>query len=79
MEIKVLGTGCPKCKALHKAVSKAVSELGLEAEISKVEDITDIMSYGVMITPAIVINGKVVSSGKVPPINELQNLITTNK
>ncbi|NQU86884.1 MAG: thioredoxin family protein, partial [Mariniphaga sp.] len=62
MEIKVLGTGCPKCKALEKAIYNSLSELDIEANISKVEDIMQIMQYGVMHTPALVIDGKVVLS-----------------
>ena len=75
MEIKVLGTGCPKCKALAKAVEEAVNESGMEASISKVEDINDIMEYGVMVTPALVVDGKVVASGKVPKKEEIKKLL----
>ena len=60
MEIKVLGTGCPKCKTLEKHTRDAVNELGLDANVSKVEDIMDIMNFGVMTTPALVVDGKVV-------------------
>lgn len=76
MEIKVLGTGCPKCKALEQATQNAVAELGIDAKISKVEDIVDIMNYGVMRTPALVINEKVILSGRVPNASELKELIT---
>lgn len=76
MEIKVLGTGCPKCKTLEKMVQNSVSELGLDAEVGKVEDIMQIMQYGVMHTPALVVNGKVVLSGRVPTEAELKNLLT---
>jgi small redox-active disulfide protein 2 len=79
MEIKVLGTGCPKCKTLEKHAGEAVSELGIEAEIVKEEDILKIMSYGVMRTPGLVINEKVVASGKLLSVNEIKNLITENK
>ncbi len=79
MEIKVLGTGCPKCKALEKTVINSLAELGISADVSKVEDIMKIMEYGVMRTPALVINGKVVLSGYVPDINEIKNLITKNQ
>ena len=75
MEIKVLGTGCPKCKALAKAVEEVVNETGIDATINKVEDINDIMQYGVMVTPALVIDGKVVASGKVPKKDELKKLL----
>ncbi|UCH13256.1 MAG: TM0996/MTH895 family glutaredoxin-like protein [Bacteroidales bacterium] len=79
MEIKVLGTGCPKCKALKKTVTDSLAELDIAADVSKVEDIMKIMEYGVMRTPALVINGKVVLSGYVPDKNEIKNLITKNQ
>jgi small redox-active disulfide protein 2 len=79
MEIKVLGTGCPKCKTLDKNVHEAVAQLGLDAEISKVEDIVEIMKYNVMTTPALVVNGKVVMKGIVPSVLELKTFFTLNK
>lgn len=78
MKIKVLGTGCAKCKRLEKATRNAVTELGINADIEKEEDIIKIMEYGVMHTPALVIDGKVVVSGRVPNEKELKNLITGN-
>lgn len=79
MEIKVLGTGCAKCKTLEKHAGEAVNELGVNAEIIKEEDILKIMSYGVMRTPGLVINEKVVASGKLLSVSEIKNLITENK
>ncbi len=76
MEIKVLGTGCPKCKSLEKATREAVTELGIDANIEKEEDIMKIMQYGVMHTPALVIDGKVVASGRLPNEKELKSLLT---
>jgi small redox-active disulfide protein 2 len=76
MEIKVLGTGCPKCKALEKATREVVAESGIEANITKVEDIMDIMSYGVSSTPALVVDGKVVLKGRMPSNSELKELLT---
>lgn len=76
MEIKVLGTGCPKCKSLEKATREAVTELGIDANIEKVEDIMKIMEYGAMHTPVLVIDGKVVVSGRVPNKKDLKNLLT---
>ncbi|MDD3051538.1 MAG: thioredoxin family protein [Candidatus Cloacimonetes bacterium] len=64
MEIKILGTGCPKCKKLEENARKAVEELNIEANISKVTKLNDIMDYGVMVTPALVVDEKVVSAGK---------------
>ncbi|HAN18573.1 MAG: redox-active disulfide protein 2 [Bacteroidetes bacterium GWC2_33_15] len=78
MEIKVLGTGCPKCKTLEKLTKETVEKLGLDAEVSKVEDIVDIMNYGVMRTPALVINKKVVLSGRIPTEKELTEILTSN-
>jgi small redox-active disulfide protein 2 len=74
MEIKVLGTGCAKCKALENAVREAVTTTGIEAQIMKVEDITEIMKL-TMTTPALVINGKVVVKGRVPAQNELIQIL----
>ena len=78
MEIKVLGTGCSRCKSLEKITRKAVEELNLDATVEKVEDIQKIMEYAVMRTPALVINEKVVISGQVPKMAELKVLITNN-
>ncbi|MCK5170101.1 MAG: TM0996/MTH895 family glutaredoxin-like protein [Bacteroidales bacterium] len=76
MEIKVLGTGCPKCKTLEKITRETAQKLGVDAQVIKVEDIVDIMNYGVMNTPALVINGKVVLSGRLPSEKELTELLT---
>ncbi len=78
MEIKILGTGCPNCKTLEKNVKLAVEELNSDASVSKVEDIVDIMSYGIMRTPGLVINGKVIVSGRVPSMNEIKDFIKSN-
>ncbi len=64
MEIKILGGGCPNCKVLYNNVSSACRELGIDAEIIKVQEYVDIMKYDVMTTPALVINEKVVGLGK---------------
>ena len=76
IQIKVLGTGCPKCNSLEKLTRKAVEESGLEAEIEKVEDIMKIMEYGIMKTPALVINGEVKVSGRLPSEKELKAFLT---
>lgn len=76
LEIKVLGPGCPKCKTLEKATRDAIAETGVTATLIKVEDIVEIMNFGVMTTPALVINGKVVIKGRVPSIDEIKSLIT---
>ncbi|ASB49239.1 thioredoxin family protein [Alkalitalea saponilacus] len=74
-DIKVLGPGCAKCKTLEKATQEAVEELQLNATVSKVEDIMEIMSYNVVSTPAVVVDGKVVVKGRVPSKDELKKLI----
>lgn len=76
MEIKVLGTGCAKCKSLEKVTRKAVDELNLDATVEKVEDIQKIMEYAVMRTPALVINEEVVLSGQLPKVAEVKELLT---
>ncbi len=78
MEIKVLGTGCARCRSLEKITQKAVEELELDATVEKVEDIQKIMEYAVMRTPALVINGKVVMSGQVPKVSQIKDLLTQN-
>jgi small redox-active disulfide protein 2 len=79
MKIEVLGTGCSKCKSLEVLTQQAIGELNLNASIEKVEDIQKIMEYGVMRTPALVIDGRVVLSGQLPKINELKDLLTKNQ
>ncbi|MCK9616366.1 MAG: thioredoxin family protein [Lentimicrobiaceae bacterium] len=75
MKIKVLGTGCSNCKNLEKATVNALAEMDLAAEVEKVEDIQKIMAYGVMRTPALVIDEKVVLNGRVPSVSELKEII----
>lgn len=79
MDIKVLGTGCSKCKSLENAVRQVADDLKLDVAIEKVEDIQKIMEYGIMRTPGLVINGKVVLSGQVPKINQLKEILTQNQ
>lgn len=76
MEIKILGTGCAKCKSLEKVTRQAIDELNLVATVEKIEDIQKIMEYGIMSTPGLVVDGKVVLSGKLPKINELKEILT---
>lgn len=75
MIIKILGMGCSNCKNLEKATRNAVAELDIDADIEKVEDIQKIMGYGVMSTPALVINEKVALYGRVPGVPELKEII----
>lgn len=75
MEIKILGTGCPKCQTLEKNTLEAVRNLGLDARVTKVEDIMDIMGYGVARTPGLVIDEKVVSSGRLLSTSQIERLL----
>lgn len=72
MRIEVLGTGCAKCKVTLANVQKAVAESGVAAEVVKVEDLTEIVSRGVMMTPAVVIDGQIKAVGKVPAVDEIK-------
>jgi small redox-active disulfide protein 2 len=79
MEIKVLGTGCSKCKSLEKLTNEVITESGITATVEKVEDILKIMQFGVMSTPALVIDKKVVLSGRLPSAAELKEIILKNQ
>ncbi len=76
MEIKILGPGCPKCKTLDKITREVVEKHGINATITKVEDIMEIMKYGVMSTPALVVDEKVVIKGRIPSADEIKQLLT---
>lgn len=76
MKIQVLGTGCAKCKSLEKAVFDVVAQNNIDAEVTKVEDIMEIMKFNVMTTPALVVDGKVVVKGRVPSSDELKQILT---
>ncbi|HZH92666.1 MAG TPA: thioredoxin family protein [Tissierellaceae bacterium] len=75
MIIKVLGTGCKKCEKTEANVREAIKELGIEATIQKVEDVQGIMSYGVMATPALVIDEEVKVKGKVPSVEDIKKML----
>ena len=72
MKIEILGTGCPKCRKTTANAETAVKELGIEVQIVKVEKIDDIMSYGVLVTPALAIDGEVKTSGRIPKVEEIR-------
>lgn len=74
-KIQILGTGCPKCKLLMAHTEAAVKALGVEAPIEKVEKIVDIMKFGVMTTPALVVDGKVRSAGKVLSVDDVRKFL----
>ncbi len=72
MKIEVLGTGCPKCQATERNAAQAVRELGIEAEIIKVDDLVEITARGVMVTPALAIDGEIKCSGRIPSVEEIK-------
>jgi small redox-active disulfide protein 2 len=76
MEIKILGTGCAKCKSLEKLTREVVEKSGIQATITKVEDITEIMKYQIMATPALVVNEKVEITGRVPSASEILQVLS---
>jgi len=75
MKIEILGSGCPKCKATEEIVKKVVKKLGVKAEVGHLYDIDKMAEYGVMMTPAVAIDGKIKIEGKVPTENEVEKII----
>ena len=75
VKLEIFGTGCMKCKRLMKNVEKAVKDLGIDAEIEKIEDITAIMDRGIMLTPALAVDGEIKVSGRVADVNELKTIL----
>lgn len=75
MKLQILGTGCRKCQALYANAEMAVQALGVEAEIEKVEDIQQIIKFGVMMTPALAVDGKVKVTGRVATVDEIKGLL----
>lgn len=74
-KVQILGTGCPKCKTLTANAEAAVKALGIEATVEKVEKITDIMKFGIMVTPALVVDGQVKSAGKVLSAEDIKKFL----
>ena len=79
MKIQILGTGCPRCKALASNAEKAVKELGLNADIEKVTGIQDILKFQILMPPGLVIDGEVKAAGRVPSTDEIKQLLVANK
>ena len=75
MKIQVLGTGCPKCKQTYEHAEQAVKELGISVEVEKIQDLKAIMNFGVMVTPALAVDGEVKVAGKVPSVDEIKKYI----
>jgi small redox-active disulfide protein 2 len=76
VKLQILGTGCPKCNQLAERTDQAAKELGLEFELVKVSDLNEIMSFGVMVTPALAVDGVVKVAGKVPEVDEIREMIS---
>ena len=76
LDIKILGPGCANCQVLETATRQALADLDLDATVEKVTDFADIMSYGVMSTPGLVVDGRVVSAGRVPSAAQIADLLT---
>lgn len=79
MIVKVLGVGCSSCKKLEQNVAKAIKLLGVDAEIIKIEDMQEITSLGIMSVPALVVDGNILSTGKVLSVNEIKELLSNKK
>lgn len=79
MLIQVLGTGCAKCKTLYELAKQAVQETGVDAEVEKVEDIQKIMTFEILMTPGLVIDGQVKAAGRLPKLEEVKKLILDAK
>jgi small redox-active disulfide protein 2 len=78
MEIKILGSGCAKCKKLEQAARNAVNELNLNASVVKVEDMMEIMGYGVAMTPAMIVDGQVILKGRTASVEEIKKLLSNS-
>lgn len=75
IKLQILGMGCPKCHKLTEQAETAAKELGLEYEVEKVTNVQDIMSFGVMVTPALAVNGKVKVAGRIPSVDEVKTML----
>ena len=76
MEIKILGAGCSKCKTLEELTRKVIKDNMIDANVIKVEDIVEIMKFNIMTTPALVVDGKVVTKGRIPSVDEIKQFLT---
>ena len=79
LTVKILGPGCAKCTKLAETATAAAQELGIEYELEKISDMNQIMGFGVMMTPGLVVDGEVVSVGKVPSLTEVKNMLSGKK
>ena len=79
MKIQVLGTGCPKCKKMYENTETAIKDLGICADLEKVQDLKAIMNFGVMVTPALAIDGEVKVAGRIPSVEDIKKLVQEAK
>mgnify|MGYP001027954828 CR=1 FL=1 len=79
MKIEVVGPGCPRCKATEKNVNDALKQLGIDAEVTHIYDMNEMIKRGVMFTPAIIVNGQIKTSGKIPTVDEIKKILSTSK
>ena len=77
MKIEIVGPGCPRCIATEKNVKEVVKQLGIQAEITKITDVAEFAKKGVMFTPAVIVDNKIVVSGKIPTVEELKNILSS--
>lgn len=76
MKIEVIGPGCPRCKSTEKNVFEAIKQLNIQAEVTKITDVTEFAKKGVMFTPAVIVDGQVKISGKIPTVDELKSILS---
>jgi len=79
MKIEVVGPGCPKCIATEKNVKEALKQLNIDAEVSHVYDMNEIINRGVMFTPAVILDGEIKTSGKIPTVDEIKKILSSGK
>jgi len=79
MKIEVVGPGCPKCIATEKNVKEALKQLNIDAEVSHVYDMNEIINRGVMFTPAVILDGEIKASGKIPTVDEIKKILSSEK
>lgn len=79
MKIEVVGPGCPKCIATEKNVKEALKQLNIDAEVSHVYDMNEIINRGVMFTPAVILDGEIKTSGKIPTVDEIKKILSSEK
>jgi small redox-active disulfide protein 2 len=79
MKIEVVGPGCPRCKVTEKNVNEALKELGIDAQVTHIYDMGEITKRGVMFTPAVIVDGQIKTSGKIPTVGEIKKILSSDK